>query len=120
VKSDSRDDYEELEGALDPHRAEQRDAVVAEIAVQLRDRGIALTGAERPEDIADLLAAVQRFEAAVQAHGGDLMVDDLKSPQPDDAHFVLPRRAHGEVIRAYLGRIDEATARLRRHPPHTD
>src|SRR3989449_8043913 len=26
----------------------------------------------------------ERFEAAVEGHGGDLMVDDLRSPEPDD------------------------------------
>src|SRR5437870_3510528 len=77
-------------------------------------------GAEGPEDLADLLSAVERFEAAVEAHGGDLMVDDLKSAEPDDRHFVVPRRAHGEAVRKYIGRIDEATAQLRRHPRQRD
>jgi hypothetical protein len=63
---------------------------------------------------------VERFEAAVEAHGGDLMVDDLRSVEPDDPHFVLPRRAAGEGIRAYMGRIDDATARLQRHPRRPD
>lgn len=94
--------------------------VAKEVAARLRSRGIALTGAEGAEDLADLLSAVENFEAAVEAHGGDLMVDDLKSSQPDDPHFVLPRRASGEAPRAYIGRIDAATTRLLRHPPHTD
>jgi len=67
-----------------------------------------------------LLSAVEQFELAVEAHGGDLMVDDLKSVQPDDRHFVLPRRAHAEPIRAYIGRITAATSGLRKHPRHTD
>lgn len=117
---ESRDDYEALEGALDPHRSEERDAAVAAVAARLRDRGVAVTGAEPPDDLANLLTAVEQFEAAVEAHGGDLMVDDLKSPEPDDRHFVLPRRGHGETVRAYLGRIDEATAVLRRHPRRPD
>jgi len=62
--------------------AEQRSAAVVEVAARLRTRGITVTGAERPEELADLLSAVERFEAAVEAHGGDLMVDDLKSAQP--------------------------------------
>ena len=98
----------------------QRAAVTAEVASRLRDRGITLTGAEDPGAVADLLTAVERFEATVEAHGGDLMVDDLRSPQPDDAHFVVPRRRPGEPIRSYIGRIDEATAALKRHPRHTD
>ena len=98
----------------------ERADVAAEIGERLRSRGVAITGAEPPGDLADLLSAVERFEKAVEAHGGDLMVDDLKSPQPDDRHFVLPRRLHGETIRAYVGRIDAATTGLRRHPRQVD
>ncbi len=97
------DKYEDFENTLDPHRAEERAAAAAEVATRLRDRGVAVTGG-----------------AAVEAHGGDLMMDDLKSSQPDDPHFVLPRRTRGEAIRAYIGRIDEATERLRRHPRQRD
>jgi len=114
------DRYEDLERGLDPHRAEEQDAAVAEVAGRLRRRGIAVTGAEDSDDLANLLAAVEQFELAVEAHGGDLMVDDLRSSRPDDPHYVVPRRAHGEVIRAYIGRIDDATASLRRHPPRPD
>jgi len=98
----------------------ERTSVAAEVAARLRSRGIALTGAEGPLDLVNLLSVVERFEATVEAHGGDLMVDDLKSSKPDDRHFVLPRRASGEALRAYIGRIQEATARLRAHPRHTD
>jgi hypothetical protein len=42
-------------------------------------RGIAATGAENREDLVDLVSAVEPFEAAVEAHGSDLIVDDLKS-----------------------------------------
>ncbi|HYK83260.1 MAG TPA: hypothetical protein VEU55_08970 [Gemmatimonadales bacterium] len=114
------DRYEEFEGSLDPHRSEERAAAAGEVAARLRDRGIAVSAGERPEDLADLLSAVERFEAAVEAHGGDLMVDDLKSSRPDDPHFVIPRRKPGEALRAYIGRIDAATAQLRRHPRRTD
>jgi hypothetical protein len=99
---------------------EARRAVAVEVTARLRGRGITVTGAERPDDLVDLLSAVERFEAAVEAHGGDLMVDDLKSSRPDDRHFVVPRRVHGEVVRTYIGRIDEATAQLRRHPRQPD
>jgi hypothetical protein len=104
----------------DDEEATERAAAVTEVAARLRGRGITVTGAERPEDLADLLSAVERFEATVEGRGGDLMVDDLKSVQPDDRHFVVPRRAHGEALRTYIARIDEATARLRRHPPQPD
>ena|SRR5690242_18401613 len=114
------DKYEDLENELDPHRREERDAAAAEVAARLRSRGISVTGSDGAEELDDLLTAVERFEAAVKRHGGDLMVDDLKSSQPDDRHFVVPQREQGESIRAYIGRIDEATAQLRRHPRKTD
>jgi hypothetical protein len=101
-------------------RETDQERAAAEVADRLRQRGVAVTGAERPDDLADLLSAVERFEKAVEAHGGDLMVDDLKSPQPDDRHFVLPRREHAESIRPYIIRIDGATAGLRRHPRRPD
>jgi hypothetical protein len=99
---------------------EQRARAAAEVATQLRRRGITVTKGDGPADLADLLSAVQRFEAAVEAHGGDLMVDDLRSSRPDDPHFVLPRRLKDETIPEYIARIDEATAGLRRHPRRPD
>ncbi len=97
-----------------------RTAAAAEVADRLRRRGVAVTGAEGSDDLANLLSAVERFEKAVEGHGGDLMVDDLKSVQPDDRHFVLPRRKHSEAIRAYIIRIDNAADGLRRHPRRPD
>lgn len=94
----------------------ERGHVAAEIADRLRRRGIVLTGKEKPDELADLLSAVERFESAVEAHGGDLMVDDLKSTRPDDRHFVLPRRGQAESVRDYIVKIDEATIALRHHP----
>src|SRR5437773_12384260 len=114
------DRYEDFERSLDPHRADEQAAVAAEVAARLRDRGVAVTGAERPEDLADLLSAVARLEAAVEGPGGDLMVDDLRRPEHADAHFVVPRRDHGEAVRDYIVRIDHPTAPLRRHRRDTD
>src|SRR5256886_17247934 len=100
--------------------AAQRSAAVAEVAARLRSRGITVTGAEGPEDLADLLSAVERFEAAVEARGGDLMVDDPKRAEPADRHFAVPRRAPGEAPRKEICRIDEGTTQLRRHPRRHD
>ena len=99
---------------------EARQTAAAEVTDRLRRRGISVTKSEKPEDLVDLLSAVERFEEAVEAHGGDLMVDDLKSAQPDDSHFVVPRRGHTETVRTYIARIDAATAGLRHHPGRTD
>jgi hypothetical protein len=106
---------DELELSLNPHRAEERAAAAMETAARLHTRGIEVSGREASEDLVDLLTAVERFEEAVEAHGGDLMVDDLKSSQPDDPHFVVPRRENGEPLRQYIGRIEVATVRLRAH-----
>ena len=100
--------------------SQARQRAAEEVKARLQSRGIEVTGDEKPEALADLLSAVERFELAVEAHGGDLMVDDLKSSRPDDAHFVVPRRARGEAVRSYIIRIDEAAARLGRHPRHPD
>lgn len=115
-----KDDYEELEGALDPHRVDERRAAVRETIARLRTRGISVGSDENADHLVGLLEAVERFEAAVERHGGDLMVDDLKSSQPDDRHYVVPQRRPGESIPDYTARIDEATAGLRRHPPRPD
>jgi hypothetical protein len=120
MADEPRDDYEELESARDPHRKEERDAAIAEVAARLRNRGLTVTGGEAPEDLANLLEAVERFERAVEAHGGDLMVDDRRSREPDDPHFVLPQRNRGEGVRAYITRVDQATRQLRSHPPRPD
>ena len=104
--------------AQDQNKEER--AAAAEVAARLRSRGVAVSGGETPEDLVDLLSAVERFEAAVEAHGGDLMVDDLKSSRPDDSHFVMPRRVPREAVRAYIGRIDAARAALSSHPRRPD
>jgi hypothetical protein len=114
------DRYEEFEQSLDRHRADERRSAVAEVSARLASRGIDVTGREDSEDLVNLLSAVERFEAVVTTHGGDLMVDDLKSSRPDDRHFVLPRQADDEDVRAYIGRIDAATDTLRHHPRRTD
>jgi len=111
---------DELDLSLNPHRMEERAAATMETAARLASRGIRVTGQEDSEDLVDLLTAVEQFEEMVEAHGGDLMVDDLKSSQPDDPHFVVPEREPGESLRGYLERIEAATARLRNHPSLPD
>ena len=107
---------ERLDTVLNPHRAEERAVANQQVAARLRRRGLDVTGQERSEDLADLFSAVERFEAVVEARGGDLMVDDLNSTEPDDPNFVLPVRKQGEALRAYIHRIEAATARLEEHP----
>jgi hypothetical protein len=88
------------------------------IASRLEGLGISLSGSERPEDLARLQEAVERFEVAVESRGGDLMVDEGpggETTAPDDAHFALPRRHADESVDHYLDRLAAATDDVRRH-----
>jgi hypothetical protein len=95
--------------------SQERRAVANEIAGRLRSRGVHLTGRESDEQLVRLLEAVERFEATVERHGGDLMVDepvDAGQPvEPDDRRFVLPRRRDQESVDAFVNRIADATRR---------
>jgi len=113
-------EYEQFERTLDPHRAEEQRAAARETTARLRDRGVDISEHEAPEDLAFLLEAVERFETEVESQGGDLMMDDLRSSEPDDPRYVLPARAPHERLRDYAERIDAAAARLRHHPPRPD
>ena len=115
------DPYEALEEELDPHRREELERAMQETRARLRGLGIWLSGRESSEELVNLLEAVERFERAVEARGGDLMVDEGpggETREPDDVHFVLPRRRAPESVASYLGRLDAATDALRHHRPH--
>jgi hypothetical protein len=99
---------------------DERASAAAEVSARLRSRGITVHARDNAQALEDLLEAVERFEAAVESHGGDLMVDDLKSVKPDDPHFVLPRRTPQDSVRDYVARIEAATGHLRSHPKHPD
>ena len=112
--------FEALQHELNPHREEQLRAAMVETADRLRRRGVKVSARERPEELAELLTAIERFEAEVQARGGDLMVDGAESREPDDPHFVIPSRKRGENTQSYIARIDAARLGLMQHPYHTD
>jgi hypothetical protein len=99
-------------------RDDERRRVADEMAARLRGRGVRLDGREAGEELANLLEAVEEFEGVVQAHGGDLMVDEpVRSGgpvTPDDQAFVLPARRERESVSEFIERIAEATARARR------
>lgn len=89
-----------------------------QIASRLRGLGVTLTGTEGPGELARIEEAVEQFEKAVEARGGDLMVDEPPrggTPEPDDRHFVLPARKEHEPVETFLERIAQATALVRRH-----
>jgi hypothetical protein len=97
------DKYEELERGINPHRDEERSAAAAEIAARLRQRGIALTGAERSDDLADLVSAVERFEAAGR--------DARWRPDGRRPAKLTARRSPLRVAAAYAGRRDPGVHR---------
>jgi len=111
-----------------PNDANARDnedvrRVSGELAGRLGRLGIHVSGAERPEELLDIVEAVDRFEAAVESRGGDLMVDEGprgQTTEPDDQHFALPVRREHEAVAQYLERLERATAAVRRHPPRAD
>ena len=105
--------YEEQERLLDPHRAEEQQRVKRETVDRLADRGIQSYPQDADEELADLLDAVERFEEAVESHGGDLMVNRLGSTEPEDPAFVPPPRGSKEPVAVYRRRIEDAIDRLR-------
>jgi hypothetical protein len=110
--------FEESQPTLDPRDQERRD-VVAEVAVRLRARGVHLTGHETSDEVADLLDAVERFDAAVEARGGDLFVDTPTAfhadrvTQPDNPTYVLPVRDPHASVASYVALVTQAMDRLR-------
>ena len=116
-ETDRGPEFEERQQSLDPHRAEERAAVTAEVASRLRARGVQLTGEETSEQIVSVLEAVERFERAVEARGGDLMVDTRPAREPDNPDFVLPQRSADESISAYISRIEDAAERVQSAEP---
>ena len=97
-----------------PMREEQRADVRADLEARLRHRRITITGQEQDEDVAEMLTAVEQFESAVTAAGGDLFVDTPESSQPEHRRFVLPLREQGEAPRDYATRVRSAAERLQR------
>ena len=97
---------------------DELERVSAQVAGRLEARGISLTGREKPEELADIEEAVERFELAVESRGGDLMIDEAprgQTAEPDNADFALPLRSKGESPADYIARLTAATVVVRRH-----
>ena len=85
--------------------------VSQELAARLRTRNVAVHDRDTPDDILAMVEAVENFETAVQAAGGDLMVDEPPASgtaQPDVARFLVPRRGDDESATAFVRRLDAA------------
>lgn len=96
--------------------------VTEEIAGRLRARGIEVNDSDTPDDVVRMLEGLEAFEQAVEAAGGDLMMDEPPTNQhgePDDSHFLLPRRFADESAVAYSQRLAAATSTVRKHKRHS-
>jgi hypothetical protein len=110
-------DYERFQRELNPHRGEEQRRAREHAIAMLEQRGVRVHDTDSSEDLADLLEVVDRFVALVEALGGDTFVNAPDSSQPENPLFVLPVRAPGESVKAYIYRVDEARARLRQLRP---
>jgi hypothetical protein len=99
--------------------AEEQARVREQIAERLRSRGIEVSSSDSSDDLGSLLEAVEAFESAVEARGGDLMVDEPpegETAEPDNPDFVVPERTGKEAAPGYIARINAAAAALRQRP----
>jgi hypothetical protein len=93
----------------------ERDRIARDIAGRLFSRGVDVRDDDSGDDITEIEEEVERFENLVQAHGGDLMVDEPPRGQkgrPDDARFRLPLRHADESASAYVERLRHAADSL--------
>jgi hypothetical protein len=101
----------------DAAQREELNRVTREVAARLSARGVHLRGDETPDDISAIEDAVERFEEAVELHGGDLMMDEPPAAghgQPDEARFLLPTRGPGlspaQYVEILAGAVDKIQA----------
>jgi hypothetical protein len=97
---------------VNPLRDEQRRHIRDELEAWLRHRYVPLFGAETDEEVLSIVNAVERFEAAVMAAGGDLMVDSPESSEPEHPEFVVPKRRDDETPDSYVARVHFAADRV--------
>jgi hypothetical protein len=102
----------------DSAQREELNRVTREVAARLSARGVHLRGNETPDDISAIEDAVERFEEAVEQHGGDLMMDEPPAAgrgQPDDPRFLLPTRDPGISAAQYVEILAAAVDRIKIH-----
>lgn len=108
----AREGSESLNEMLDPHREEEREAAAMELSARLAQKGVDVGSDEEPGQLADLLSGVEEFERAVEAAGGDTMVNMPDSTDPQSDRFVLPSRRADEPISGYTARIISAAREI--------
>ena len=106
--------YEREQQDLNPNRVEEERHARQEAEYRLSERGIRVEPSDSDEEVADLLEAIERCEAGVEAKGGDLFVNRIGSSEPEDPTFVPPQRRDGESATDYRLRIEAAAGAVRR------
>jgi hypothetical protein len=104
----------DINHVLNPHRGEEQSRAREHAADILARRGVLLSGDESDDELAELWSAVDRFEAMVEARGGDTMTNAPDSAEPDNPAFVLPERRARESAGDYTRRILDAASGLTR------
>ena len=97
---------------LNPHRAADRERVAIEVQGALRQRGVVIHDEETGEELVELLEAVERFERARSALGGDSMINTPGTSKPERKDFVLPQRREDESLGQYVQRVEKAAEEL--------
>jgi hypothetical protein len=98
----------------DSIRREERESLHSELIARLDQKGVQLIPEASDSDLADLLSAIDVFEASVEKAGGDLMVDSPQSSEPERPEFVLPHPHDDESVSTYIKRVNTAAERLGR------
>src|SRR5215207_2740349 len=110
----------DISGSMPSSDDAERDRIARDIAGRLFTRGVDVRDDDSNDDVTAIEEAVERFEDAVQAKGGDLMVDEPprgQEGQPDNARFRLPLRHADESASRYVERLARAADDLRPRPP---
>ncbi len=108
------ENFEAAQEALDPHRSEARKAAAEELAGRIRIKGVRVHGNESSAELDDILTAIDEFESAVMARGGDLMSNSPDSTDPPNPEYVVPQRNAGESPGDYIGRVRKARSGIAR------
>ncbi|HXC24785.1 MAG TPA: hypothetical protein VNU46_02640 [Gemmatimonadaceae bacterium] len=98
---------------INPLRREEETALHVELINRLHQRGLRVNDAAPADALADLLSALDVFEAAVQHAGGDLFVNAPDSSEPERSEFVVPHMLDDETVTHYTKRILTAATQVR-------
>lgn len=96
-----------------PIRQEEATSLHTELVSRLYQRGVRVDDTAPADQLADLLSAIDEFEAAVKQAGGDLFINTPYSSEPERPDFVVPHPHDDESVRNYIKRVQHATAHVR-------